>query len=170
MSCLDTIYSQTITLFNRIPGKNGEPTTWIPTVIEGVHLIVTKSSSWNGHGGSASDDVKLNIRYKPSGNDALVRCRTSAEDETICFKKWYEPKAWRRMSEPENGLTFSFGENDDFDFFIEGVFGEFDFPISDQNFERRGFYNYMNAEYDNVFVISSVSQHDLIPHFEITAR
>lgn len=170
MSCLDTIYSQTITLFNRIPGKNGDPTMWIPTVIDGVHLSFTKSSSWNDHGGSTSDDVKLNVRYKPSGDDALVRCRISAEDETVCFKKWYEPKSWRKQPDPYDCLTFSFGENDDFDFFIEGVFDEFDLPISDQNFERRGFYNYMNAEYDNVFVITSVSKYSLIPHFEITAR
>lgn len=170
MSCLDTLYKQTITLFNRIPGKNGEPTVWIPTIIDGVHLIITKSSSWNSHGGSKSDDVKLNIRYKPDGSDSLISCRTSAEDETICLKKWYEPKAWRKMSEPLNCLTFAFDENDDFDFFIEGVFEEFGSPIFDQNFERRGFYNYMNAEYDNVFVITSVSKHSLIPHFEITAR
>lgn len=170
MSCLDTLYRQTITLFNRIPGKDGEPTQWIPTVIDGVHLIVTKSSSWNGHGGSTSDDVKLNIRYKQSGSNALVSCRASAEDEAVCFKKWCEPKAWRKLSDPQEAITFSFGENDDFDFFIEGVFDDFDGPISDQNFERRGFYNYMNTEYDNVFVITSVSKHDLIPHFEITAR
>lgn len=170
MSALNMIYDQTITLFNRIPGRHGEPTMWIPTVIDGVHLIVEQSSNWNSHGGKSSDDVKLNIPFSQQGEDAMISCRAGSDDTSIIQKKWYRPKEWRRSLEPEDGITFSFGENDDFDFFIEGVFDEFPSPISDEGFERKGFYGYMNAMYDNVFVIASVHKYNLIPHFELTAR
>jgi|GEM_PF-4534106 len=121
---------------------------------------------------SYADDIEITgkVRFNEVKNILIAWYyqRTGMERAIAFCVDVYKEAAFRWMK--QNGLTFSFGENDDFDFFIEGVFGEFDFPISDQNFERRGFYNYMNAEYDNVFVISSVSKHDLIPHFEITAR
>lgn len=170
MSALDAIYKQTITLFNRIPGRNGESTIWIPTVIEGVHLIVRQSSNWNSHGGKTSDEVQLHIPYTWHGDDAMISCLSDPENKGFVQKKWLKPKEWRQELEPENGLTFAFGDNDDFDFFIEGVFDEFPSPISDRNFERKGFYGYMNAKYDNVFVITSVQKFSLIPHFELTAR
>ena len=163
MSALDVIYNQTITLFNRIPGKNGEPTMWVPTVIDGVHLIVNRSSSWNNHGGKTADNTRLHVPFVWRGDDAMVVCRDGE-------KKWYKPKEWRREPDPEAGITFSFGENDDFDFFIEGTVDEFSGQISDRDFERKGFYGYMNKTYDNVFVISSVEKFSLIPHFEIMAR
>lgn len=170
MSAFDVLYGQTITLFNRIPGKHGEPTLWIPTVIEGVHLIAGRSSNWNSHGGKSSDDVRLHIPFTWDGKSAMIHCRPNDGDTGSSMKKWYQPKEWRRMLSPEDGLTFAYGDNDDFDFFIEGVFDEFPSPISDENFERRGFYGYMNLMYDNVFAISSVQKFSLIPHFELTAR
>ena len=85
-------------------------------------------------------------------------------------KPWYEPKAWRRLEKPEDAITFGFGNNDDFDFFVAGALTEFDSPVSDAMYERGGFYNQMNSYYDNVFAISSVSKKDLIPHFEIIGR
>lgn len=170
MNALNVMYNQTITLFNRLPSKNGEPMMWIPTVIDGVHLIVNRSSNWNSHGGKSSNDVKLHIPYTWRGDDAMVSCRVGTDETAIVQKKWFKPKAWRKELEPESGITFAFGDNDDFDFFIEGVFDEFQSPISDRNFERKGFYGYMNANYDDVFVISSVQKFSLIPHFELTAR
>lgn len=170
MSALSAIYAQTITLFNRIPGRNGEPTMWVPTVIDGVHLIVRRSSNWNSHGGKGTDDVKLNIPFKWHWDDAMISCRNGSDKSTQILKKYYSKEDWHKKLEPEDGITFSFGDNDDYDFFIEGVFDEFPSPISDRNFERRGFYGYMNAKYGNVFVISSVQKFSLIPHFELTAR
>lgn len=170
MSALDPIYNQTVTVFNRVPGSNGEPNLWIPSVIDGVHLIIGKSSAWSSQGSKSSDDVKLNIRYTPKGNDVMISCKAPGDQSEKVEKKWYEPKAWRRALSPPDGITFSFGDDEDFDFFIEGSFDEFPSPISDENFGRKGFYAYMNSMYDNVFVISSVNKYNLIPHFEITAR
>lgn len=170
MPCLDTLYKQTITLFNRVPGGVDEPSVWVPTVIPGVHLVISKSSDWSGSAGGSSGDVKLNIRYRRSGNDILIRCLTTPQGSSAYYKRWYERKQWRRLPDKRNALTFSYGDNDGFDFFVEGVFTEFASPISDLDFGRSGFYNHVNAEYDNVFAINSVSRFDVIPHFEITAK
>ena len=161
----DALYKQTVTLFNRVSAKSGE-VFWYPTVINGVHLITTKSSSWSGRAENESDDVRLHIQYTPSGSDALIKC---ADDQ---FKKWLEPKVWRRLPQEEKleNLTFAFGDAEVFDFFVEGVFAGASGPISDSAYERKGFYNFMNSQFDGVYAITSVSRYNLIPHFEIMAR
>jgi len=159
MAGFDALYIHTVTLFNRVKGKYGEDALWYPTILEGVHLIVDKSSSWNNYGGQATDSARLHVRYKVENGIVMIG-----------DKPWYEPKAWRRLANPERGITFAFGNNDDFDFFVAGALTEFDGPVSDAMYERSGFYNQMNGYYDNVFAISSVAKYDLIRHFEITAR
>ena len=156
MPGFDALYKQTVTLFNRITLATDE-VVWRPTVLNGVHLIVNKASSWNSYGGSNTDTVTLNVRYLVKDGEAY-----------ISGKKYYEPKAFRRLGYPEDGITFCFGNNDDADFFIEGVYGDGE-DIHDDAFERKGFYNYINKKYDNVFVVKSASKFNLIPHFEITA-
>lgn len=153
----DVLYKQTITLFNRVTAY-GDELLWYPTVIEGVHLIVDKSSAWNSYGGQATDNARVHVRYTVSGDDIIV-----------AGKKWVEPKAYRRLERQDGFITFSYGDNDDFDFFIEGVY-EGTAPIPDNLYERRGFYNFMNSTHDNVFAVKSVSKYNLIPHFEIMAR
>jgi len=170
MSCLDPLYAQTITLFNRMPGKKGEPTIWLPTVISGVHLIVGKSTSWDKSGGRNANDVRLHVRYRRDGDKVLVCCASPNASEGVIYKQWYEPKAWKRLLTPEDSITFSFGEDSDFDFFIEGKFDEYPSPISDDNFGFKGFYGYITENYDNVFAVKSVNRYNLIPHFEIQAR
>ena len=157
MPNFDALYKQTVTLFNRVKDKISGDSIWYPTVLHGVHLVVDKSSTWGMQGGRETDDVRLHVRYG-IGEDGIV----------IGEKPWYEPKAWRKLIEPEKAITFAFGD-DDFDFFMEGEFNELPAPISDDSF-KKGFYNYMNANYDNVFAITSVSKYNLIPHFEIMAR
>lgn len=158
MPGFDALYKQTVTLFNRLKLVN-EETLWYPTVLEAVHLVMDESSSWGGNGGVRSDNVRLHVRYTNTAGAAFV-----------AGKKYYAPKEYRRLLKPEEAITFGYGNNDDFDFFVEGEFAEFPVPISDASFERRGFYNYMNARYDHVFAITSVSKYNLIPHFEIMAR
>lgn len=170
MSGLDTIYAQTVTVFTRIPAKYGNPTMWVPTVIEGVHLIVSKSSTWSSNGGKNADNAKLHVRYKHESGECVITCAPDLGGYGDTEKVWHEPKAWRRAPDGEKEITFSHGENDDFDFFVEGAITEFTEPIIDDNFERVGFYGYMNSMYDNVFVITGVQKFNLIPHFEITAR
>ena len=168
MPGFDALYKQTITLFNRVKDRNGDDSLWYPTVIEGVHLITSHSSSWNSRGEKETDNVRLHIRYTPSGSDALIQCKGAAGG--IVTKKWREPKVWRRMTDKEGSLTFAFGDAEAFDFFVEGVYADFANPVSDDAYERKGFYNWMNAHFDGVYAITQVSKFNLIPHFEIMAR
>lgn len=192
MASFDDIYKQTITLFNRAKVPDSDDSMWIPTVIEGVHLVTTSSSAWNTRGERETDDIRLHIRYSPSQKGILIPCKGA--DGGIVQKKWYEPKAWRKLAElidstavagfatagvaaagetdvvHGNLITFAFGDTEAFDFFMEGVYENVEEPILDADYERRGFYNYMNANYDNVFAITSVAKYNLIPHFEIMAR
>ena len=168
MAGFDVIYKQTVTLFNRMRLQDGE-VAWYPTIIDGVHLIVDKSANWDNYMGKRSDNARLHVRYVRSGDDYLVRCVSNPESGAYALKKWYEPKKWKSIGQPEESITFSFEENY-FDFFIEGAFTELAGPISDDGFGRRGFYDYMNDLHDNVFSITSASVYNLIPHFEILAR
>ena len=153
MASFDDIYKQTITLFNR-KTVDGE-TVWYPFTIDGVHLIMDKAIIISTYGEQSQDNVKLHIRYTPGANGAVVS-----------GKVYMLPKEWARNGEPSENFTLGFG--DDFDFIMEGDYGSTE-PILDDDYNK-GFYNYMNKNYDNVFAISSVSKFNLIPHFEIGAK
>ena len=159
MPGFDALYKQTVTLFNRVSQiHQPDESLWYPTVLRNVHLITDESASWNNNGGTKTDNVRLHVRYQISSEGVLVE-----------GKPYYLPKEYRRLLRPEDAITFQFGTKD-YDFFIEGEFDEFPVPISDASFSRRGFFDYMNAKYDHVFAITSVSKYNLIPHFEIMAR
>lgn len=168
MASFNDIYKQTITLFNRVKIPDSDDSVWLPTVIDGVHLVTTSSSAWNTRGERETDDVRLHVRYAQTGNDVLISCRGQGGE--VIRKKWYEPKAWRKLEEKDGSLTFAFGDTEAFDFFMEGVYEDGEGEIYDSSYPRKGFYNYMNTNYDNVFAITSVAKYNLIPHFEIMAR
>ena len=153
MADFDDIYRQTITLFNR--RTVNEVTAWYPFLIEGVHLIMDKSIIISTYGEQSQDNVKIHIRYVPSEDGAVVN-----------GKVYMLPKQWNREGDPSKNFTLSFGDN--FDFIMEGDYGS-DVPVMDDAYPK-GFYNYMNKNYDNVFAISNVSKFNLIPHFEVGAR
>ena len=158
MPGFDALYKQTVTMFNRIVLVSGE-ILWRPIVLEKVHLIVGKSDSWSSYGDSSMDTVTLHVRYTVENGEAYIGGR-----------KYYEPKEFRRLGCPEDGITFAYGGSEVCDFFMEGVYEDTDAVLSDDAYERQGFYNYMNKMYDNVFAIQQVSKYNLIPHFEIMAR
>jgi len=159
MSGFDALYRQTVTLFNRVKDTASDDALWYPTVLKNVHLVVDKSFAWDMNGGHVQDNVRLHVRYVMDGGEIMV-----------AGKPWYEPKAYRKLVRPEDCLTFAYGDADTFDFFMEGIFNEYPAPISDFQYSKKGFYNYMNANYDNVFAIASVSKYNIIPHFEIMGR
>lgn len=174
MPGFDALYRQTVTLFNRITDDEDED-FFIPTVLEAVHLIIDHSAIWNTYGGQQSDNVRLHVRYILSDGDVMIG-----------DKKYVEPKEWKRLKSYDEIITFRYGNDNDFDFFVKGeyvpdssalidsitvngqvVTGSF---IRDSAYERYGFYNVLNTEYDHVFAVTAVSQYNLIPHFEIMAR
>ena len=174
MPGFDAIYKQTVTFFNRITDDEDED-YFVPTVLNGVHLVIDHSAMWNTYGGQQSDNVRLHVRYLLSGGVAMVG-----------NKAYVEPKEWAELTSFDGKITFRYGNDNNFDFFIkdeyepeqaalvneitvngETVTGEF---ISDSYYTRHGFYNHLNKIYDHVFAVQSVSQYNLIPHFEIMAR
>lgn len=177
MPGFDAIYKQTVTLFNRVKDDNDEE-FFIPTVLPAVHLVIDHSAVWNTYGGQQSDNVRLHVRYLQS-----------EKGPTIGDKRYVEPKDWKRLKSFDESITFRYGNDNDFDFFVKDSF-EVDSEktvgsitangetvtlsngfISDMAYdEYRGFYNYLNKMYDHVFAVTAVSQYNLIPHFEIMAR
>ena len=176
MAGFEALYKQTVTMFNRIKDDN-EDEFFIPTLLKGVHLIIDHSAYWNTYGGQQADNVRLHVRYLPDGDAVKIGSKT-----------YVEPKEWKKLTDFNGVITFRYGNDTDFDFFVKGEYtpdnsclvnsieidgktvtvdGGF---ISDSFYERYGFYNEINREYDHIFAVTSVSQYNLIPHFEIMAR
>lgn len=176
MPGFDALYKQTVTLFNRVKADD-EAEYFIPTVLAGVHLIIDHSANWNAYGGNQADNTRLNVRYRPSGNNAMIG------QLTYC-----EPKEWKCLESFDGKITFRYGNDTDFDFFVKGVYTPDQNKmvssilvnnktvtlstgfINDDAYGPFGFYNMLNKEYDHVFAITQVSQLHLIPHFELLAR
>ena len=150
------MYKDTITLFNRKEGEEGD--TWYPTIIKNVHLNMDRAAIVAKYGAEATDSAVLNIRYSHIG-----------VHKTIAGKNWLPPKQWDQLLEPKNSLTFTTGTR--FDFFWLGDWGNED-PVHDVNyFADTDFYTYMNRTHDYVFAISSVGgPYSVIPHFEILGK
>lgn len=146
------MYTDTVTLFNRKPGRRGEGDTWYPTVIKDVNLNIDRAAILAKYGSESQDTAMLSIKYQRDG-DAV----------TVAGKPWMPPKEWDKT---EDSLTFTPGTS--FDFFWAG---EWDGGIvTDEEYGDEGFYNYMNRTHDYVFAISSVAQYSVIPHFEIMGK
>lgn len=145
------MYKDTVTLFNRKQGANGD--TWYPAVLEGVNLNKDKGAIFRRYGPNSTDNAVLNVRYEKSG-----------EDITVNRKTWLQPKEWARLEEPSGAITFAPG-----DFFYAGTW-EGTTPLYDGAYGDLSFYDYMLNNYDDVFLITSVGFFSVIPHMEVTAR
>lgn len=144
------MYTDTVTLFNRVPGGRGEPDTWIPTVIKCVNLTIDRAVILSKYGPDCKDKAVLNIRYTTESGCA-----------TVAGKRWAKPMEWNRSAD---ALTLYPGK----DFFWAGEW--LDGAVSDADYGTEGFYGYMNRTRDNVFLISSFAQYRVIPHFEVMGR
>lgn len=156
---LELIFKQTITLFNRYESGEGN-LVWIPTILNGVHLVVDRAKLISMYGENTTDNVMVHVMYSMDGENVMIG-----------DKKYVPPKDFMRLSDKEGYITFQMGDN--FDFFMEGAWEvngmESTAEISDEAY-RNGFYNYMNHTYDNVFAVTSCAKYSLIPHFEVTGR
>ena len=150
------MYSDTITLFNRKEGREGD--TWYPIVIKNVDLNIDKAAIVAKYGPEATDTALLHVRYLNQNGKKVV-----------AGKPWMPPKEWDKLLEPSEAVTFT--EGDRFDFFWLGEWGGVE-PIEDADyFEYTDFYTYMNKTHDYVFAISSIGgPYSVIPHFEITGK
>lgn len=150
------MYKDTITLFNRKEGLEGD--TWYPTVLHNVHLNMDRAAILAKYGAESADSAVLNVKYTQDG-----------ENKKVGNKTWKPPKEWDKLLDPTGFLTFTTGTR--FDFFWLGEW-ENEEPIFDQDyFSDTDFYTYMNRTHDYVFAISSVGgPYSVIQHFEIMGK
>lgn len=150
------MYDKTITVFNKYVNQKDE-IFWYPTVIKGVQLIVDKSANIEKTGLDTADTATLHVLYHMVSNEKVVS-----------GKKYLEPKKWAKQINDTLGHTVTFASCD---FFVEGEHDEK--MIADEDYQSRrdgGFYDYMNKNHDNVFLITNVGTYTLIPHFEIGGK
>lgn len=150
------MYDKTITVFNKYVNQKDE-IFWYPTIIKGVQLIVDKSANIEKTGLDTADTATLHVLY-----------RMVSDEKVVSGKKYLEPKKWVKQINDTLGHTVTFANGD---FFIEGEHDEK--MIADEDYQSRrdgGFYDYMNKNHDNVFLITNVGTYTLIPHFEIGGK
>lgn len=135
------MYDKTITLFCKRSADDTD--RWYPYTLHNVNLNIDRSSIIKQYGQGCNDNCVLNVRNERG-------------------YKYLKPKEWER-ADTTTALTFRTG-----DFFMVGDVGITQ-PVDDARYAR-GFYDHMNRNYDDVYMITSVSRFDLIPHFQITGR
>ena len=153
------MYDKTVTVFNKFVNAQRK-IYWYPHVITGVDLVVNKAANQAKTGLQDADKANLHVKY------------TLIDDAKIIGKlRWLPPKEWRAqdVSQLQESITFTDGD----DFFVQGDYPES--VIADADYERgieySGFYDFLNRNHDNVFMISNVGgPYALIPHFEIGGR
>ena len=149
------MYTDTITLFNRKEGNEGD--TWYPVVLKNVHVNVDRAAIMAKYGAESADSAIINIRYVPDGNNKLINGR-----------RWFPPKEWDNLTDQSGTLTFTTGDR--FDFIWVGDWGNED-PVKDSDYiADLDFYTYMNRTHDYVFAVASVAMYSVIPHFEIMGK
>lgn len=153
------MYDKTVTVFNKIIDAQRK-IYWYPHVITGVDLVVNKAANQAKTGLQDADKANLHVKY------ALMDGA-----KVIGKLRWLPPKEWREQdaSQLQESITFTDGD----DFFIQGDYPESVIADSDyeNGIEYSGFFDFMNRNHDNVFMVSNVGgPYALIPHFEIGGR
>lgn len=152
------MYKDTITLFNRHEGEEGD--TWYPSILHNVDLNTDRAAILSKYGAESADGAILHIRYEQYPGRKIVGNKT-----------WKPPKEWE--ADPDKAKTLTFTPGDRFDFFWLGDWGNEE-PVYDSSYSgtsSTGFYNFMNKNHDFVFAITSVGgPYSVIPHFEILGK
>ena len=111
------------------------------------------------YGPGSTDNAQLHIEYQEQDGDKLIRTAVGI------FLPWLPPKSWKRQEAEERAASITFGSDD---FFIAGEWEAG--AVNDADYPD-GFYQYLNAERDFCFKISSVGgPYSVIPHFEILGK
>lgn len=150
------MYRDTITVFNRVKGTDGD--TWIPTVLHNVNVTLDKGALVKAYGEQTQDNLLLNIKLSEGKPGAKI---------TGSDYIWLPPKEWKREADKSNKVTFTPGTNFDFIWFDAWSGGS---VIYDDNYGDLTFYDYMLLNEDFVYAVTSVSLLSVIPHLEITGR
>ena len=141
------MYDDTITLFNH---RNG---LWYPSVISGVDLKVTTSSSITTGGINNVGEVSIIVHTSKS---KAIKTKGG-------LKQYVEPLAFKVVDDPEYYLTFKPEE----DFILAE---EYEGGIEDDDDYDSGFYDELKSTRDGVYKIQAAAWYSLLPHFEIGAK
>ena len=110
-------------------------------------------------GENATDTVTLHVKYTKDAQGNVI----------VGGKQYILPKEYSKIPAEDIAQYLTFKSGSEFDFFYVGEW-DGNGPVADENY-KKGFYDYMNSQYDNVFAISTASgAYDLIPHFEILGK
>lgn len=130
---------------------------WYPTILSNVNVNIDRAGIVANYGEQSKDACVLNVRYQNVNGQKVVD-----------GKPYLLPKEWDRQPNDSLSSTITFTDGEKFDFFFVGEYDSTE-PIKDDDF-MDGFFNYMNDNFDHVFAITSVSEFEVIPHFEITGK
>lgn len=157
------MHSDTVTIFNFY--ESNTAAIWYPHVLSGVHLETDRGRIMKLYGPDSTDNAQLHIPFVDKDRKRVVVDASGKE------LPWLPPKEWRKQVNDllDDSITF----NPTTDFFMAGAW-DGEGPVDDADYTDRryeGFYAFMNAEKDFVYLISSVSgPYKVIPHFEILGK
>lgn len=157
------MHSDTVTIFNFY--ESNTAAIWYPHVLSGVHLETDRGRIMKLYGPDSTDNAQLHIPFVDKDRKRVVVDASGKE------LPWLPPKEWRKQVNDllDDSITF----NPTTDFFMAGAW-DGEGPVDDSDYTDRryeGFYAFMNAEKDFVYLISSVGgPYKVIPHFEILGK
>lgn len=139
------MFIDTVTIFNYYEDKKQGIAMWYPTVLDGVELQVTKGINISKSGNDKADSASLHIKINP--------------DIRQIYKR---PMEYKALEDKQGYFTLKPD-----DFFLSGSYDNA--PINEEDYPN-GFFEYMKANYDDVYNITTVDVFKTIPHFEVGGK
>lgn len=135
----DVFYNKTVTIYNKSTSDDVMGAdTWYPTVLSNVRVLFEHGKHKSLEGESVTNDVRLHI-------------------STVDLSPEYlKPIEWLTKEDKSGYFTLQQSS----DFFVIGDTSSEDTSTSD-------FLEYMKSKYDDLFMIVSVGEFELIPHLEV---
>lgn len=152
------MYHNVITVFN-FHEKTG---AWYTTVFKGVNLVEHQADTPTRDAGITNADTAEAIIHVRQDR---LSCR---DPDTGVEKQYARPKEYAALADPAGRFTFTPEQ----DFFVVGNHDS-DVPLTDDEYESEygeGLYHFMNRAHDAVYVITSSTYYNLLPHFEIGGK
>lgn len=139
------MFNDVVTLFMKYEDKKEKICQWHRVALADVELQKNKAISVSNDGNRPNNTVTLHI---------------PCTQGKIGDYEYLKPKAWHRAEDKAGKITLVEG-----DFFVDGEI--IDMDIYDDSQYAGGLFTYMRKNYDDVYVISSVNEYKVIPHFEV---
>lgn len=139
------MFTDTVTIFNYHEDKKQGIAMWYPTVLDGVELQIAKGINVSKSGNDNADSANLHIKI-----NADIR------------KVYKKPMEYKALENKQGYFTLKSN-----DFFMAGAYDNS--PIDEADYPN-GFFEYMKANHDDVYNITTVDVFKAIPHFEVGGK